>query len=173
MPLEAGFLEGWLEAWHVGWSDHDADRLVALCAADVRIEDPSLPGPLHGRDGMRRFASATFRAFPDARSAARDGFTIAADGTRAFAPSRLTGRFDGPWEPLGIAATGARVQIDSLDELAFADGELCLLRAHYDGLALARQMRTLPQLGSLQHRMLMRLQRMQAPLERRRARRRG
>jgi steroid delta-isomerase-like uncharacterized protein len=167
---ECEAVEGFGHRWLAAWNEHDVEALVWQCTEDVTLEDPALPEALHGHDGVRRFAQATFCAFPDLQITELEPPYVSAAGTKALSPYRFTATMEGPWEPTGIAATGARIDFRGIDEWELREGRLARYRATYNLLEVARQMGVLPRHGSLADRILARLQHVQAQLQRRRRR---
>ena len=134
------FVERWSERFLDAWNAHDPSAVADLCTEGVRVDDPALPETLHGREGMRHFAAATFRAFPDFRIEGLEPPYLSASRPRALAPWRMSGTMEGPWEFMGMAPTGRSMEIDGMDIWDF-EGEL--LDAHrllYDGLEMVRQL---------------------------------
>jgi steroid delta-isomerase-like uncharacterized protein len=168
-PLDAAFLEDWSRRWLEAWNDHDADRIVAMCAEQVRWHDPGLPEEIHGRAAVREFALATFRAFPDFTVHEGEPPYLSATRPKALSPYRFTGTMKGPWEPQGLAPTGARIEVPGVDEWEFDGQYLLRYDTHYDSLDMARQLGVLPRPGSAQDRLFARLQHGQARLQRRRS----
>jgi steroid delta-isomerase-like uncharacterized protein len=108
------------------------------------VEDVVPVGLLRGRDEVRTFMDATFRAIPDARTTV--GRIVA--GERSCAVEwRLEGRFDGT--PLmDVEPTGKHVEIRGFDLFELEDGEIVSNTAYYDGASFARQIGMLPPDGS-------------------------
>jgi hydroxyacylglutathione hydrolase len=124
---------------------HDVDGAVACWAAGGR-------DVLHGMmdvtapDGVRAFGAAVIAAVPDARFEILD--TTAA-GERCAVRWRLTGTFAG--EPFqGLAATGARLDLEGVDVVTVRDGLIVHNDAYMDGMTFARQAGVLPPKDSKQ-----------------------
>jgi steroid delta-isomerase-like uncharacterized protein len=166
--LDPGFMAEWapryLDAWNVG----DAEAIAAMCSEDVTWYDPAIPETAHGRDGVRTFVEQTFRAFPDFHVDEATAPLLSETEPLALAPYRFTGTMQGPWEPLGMAPTGARVEVRGIDEYRFRDGLLSGYVTYYDSLGMARQLGVLPAAGSGPDRLMSRLQPLQARFQRRR-----
>src|SRR5919198_4587665 len=86
--LDHAFIEEGSERFLAAWNAHDAEAAAALCTEDVTVDEPALPETLHGRDGMRRFALATFAAFPDVRIEELEPAYLAGSALKALAPYR-------------------------------------------------------------------------------------
>jgi steroid delta-isomerase-like uncharacterized protein len=138
--MDRDFVESWGTRFVESWNAHNAGAVVSLCAEDVTLDDPALPETLHGRDGIRRFAEATFTAFPDFRIEGVDEPYLASDGPRAVARWRMTGTMDGPWEFMGMPATGNAMDIRGVDIWEFQDDLLHRYELLYDGLQMAQQL---------------------------------
>jgi steroid delta-isomerase-like uncharacterized protein len=167
--IEWGFIEDWTARYHAAWSEHDIEAVVAMCAPDVIWDDPALPETYHGREGVRRFVTATFRAFPDAEVDMLEPPYLSPNLPRALAPYRFKGTMTGPWEPTDLAPTGARVEFDGIDQWEFRDELLARYDTKYDLLGVARQMGVMPPHGSRTDRIMTRLQHLQARGQRRKA----
>jgi steroid delta-isomerase-like uncharacterized protein len=122
-------------------------RDVAAMAAHWRddgVEDVVPVGLLRGKDELRGFLEATFRAVPDARTTV--GRIIAGE-TSCAVEWRLEGTFDGA--PLmDIEPTGKHVEIRGFDLLELEEGQIVSNTAYYDGASFARQIGMLPPDGS-------------------------
>ena len=121
----------------------DAAAMVAHWRDDG-VEDLVPVGLLRGRDEIRAFLDATFRAVPDARTTV--GRIV--PGERSCAVEwRLEGTFDGaPF--MDIEPTGRHVEVRGFDLLALEDGQIVSNTAYYDAASFARQIGMLPPDGS-------------------------
>ena len=166
--LDPAFIADWSQRYLDAWNAGDAAAIAAMCSEDVSWSDPGLPEGAHGRNGVRRFVEETFRAFPDFRVEEVAAPLLSESEPLALAPYRMTGTMRGPWEPLGLAATGARIEVRGVDEWRFRDGLMCRYATYYDSLDMARQLGVLPAAGSGAERLMARLQPLQARFQRRR-----
>jgi steroid delta-isomerase-like uncharacterized protein len=108
------------------------------------VEDLVPVGLLRGKEEIRAFFDATFRAVPDARTTV--GRIVAGERNCAV-EWRLEGTFDGaPF--MDIEPTGKHVEIRGFDLLELEDGEIVSNTAYYDGASFARQIGMLPPDGS-------------------------
>jgi steroid delta-isomerase-like uncharacterized protein len=167
--IDPEFLTGWAARYLAAWNDHDVEGIVALCTEDVVWDDPALPETYRGHEEVRRFATATFRCFPDVDIEELEAPYLSASGPRALAPYRFTATMLGRWEPTDIAATGRRVSFEGVDQWEFRADRMCRYDTKYDLLDVARQMGVVPPQGSAGDRMMRRLQHVQARFQRRRA----
>jgi steroid delta-isomerase-like uncharacterized protein len=168
--LDVPAAELWLSGWREAWDRLDPDAVAACCTDDLIWRDPSLPEPLHGLDAARTFFAETVSAFPDlvvdhvqapCYSLAEPLMTVAYE---------MAGTMLGPWESLGVAATGRSMRVGSLDEYRFRDGLLAEVSTTYDSLEVARQLGLLPPSGGRLERVLTRAQHLGAWVQRRQAR---
>lgn len=167
--LDPAFIADWAPRYLEAWNAGDGDAVASMCSEDVSWDDPALPETAHGRDGVRRFVEQTLRAFPDFHVDETAPPLLSGTEPLALAPYRFSGTMKGPWEPLGMAPTGARVDVRGVDEYRFRDGLLCGYVTYYDSLDMARQLGVLPPQGSGVDRLMTRLQPLQARFQRRRA----
>jgi glyoxylase-like metal-dependent hydrolase (beta-lactamase superfamily II)/predicted ester cyclase len=124
---------------------HDLEAAVACWAPGGR-------DVLHGMldttapDGVRAFVESVLAAVPDARFEILD---TTAGGDRCALRWRLTGTFSGaPFQ--GIAATGARLDLQGVDVMTARDGGILSNDAYMDGMTFARQAGVLPPKDSRQ-----------------------
>jgi ketosteroid isomerase-like protein len=98
-----------------------------------------------GPDGVRAYFGEVFSAFPDFALTVRQ---TVAEGDKVAVHWSATGTFAGPAAYQGIEPTGARVELEGLDLLRVADGQIVRNDAFADGVGLARQIGLLPDPGS-------------------------
>jgi steroid delta-isomerase-like uncharacterized protein len=163
---EAEFARSYGEAW----AARDPERMASLCTEDVEWHDPALREPLHGRDGVRRFVTESFRMAPDFSVELLEAPYVSAAGPRVLQPYRMSGTMTGPWEFLGLAPTGRRFEIEGVDSWELRDGLMFRYNTFWDTTTLSRQIGVLPAYGSRAERTMTRLQHLQARLQRRAAR---
>jgi steroid delta-isomerase-like uncharacterized protein len=168
--VDFGFLADWRARYLAAWLAHDVEGIVSACTEDVIWDDPALPETYHGHEGVRRFASATFRCFPDLHIDELEEPYVSPSRPKVLAPYRLTATMNGPWEPTDIAPTGRRISFEGIDVWEFRDDRMCRYNTRYDLLDVARQMGVMPPHGSGADRLMTRLQHLQARFQRRRAR---
>jgi steroid delta-isomerase-like uncharacterized protein len=167
--LDLGFVEDWGRRYLEVWNAHDADAVAAFCTEDIVWSDPGLPEPVTGRSGVRAFVQATAQAFPDFHVEELEPPFLSPAAPRVLSPYRMTGTMLGDWEPSGLAATGAHIDVVGVDDWTFRDGLLSRYSTHYDSLGMARQLGILPSVGSVGERLMARAQHLQARVQRRRA----
>lgn len=111
---------------------------------DDGVEDILPVGVLRGKEQLRAFLDATFRAIPDARTSVG---RIVAGETSCAVEWRLEGTFDGaPF--MDIEPTGSHVEVRGFDLFELEDGQIVSNTAYYDGASFARQIGMLPADGS-------------------------
>jgi steroid delta-isomerase-like uncharacterized protein len=170
---------GWANRWLEAWNTHDLDALTVLVTDDIVWEDPAMFGEtVHGKDEFRAFTETFFRAFPDVHFDVVGRLYIATEGIGLAAPWRMTATFSGelaPWgtrfgaHPPAYAPTGRRVEIEGIDLWELRDGLLSRWTILYDLFDLARQVGLAPPAGGAMSRLMVRGQRLVAPILRRRA----
>jgi steroid delta-isomerase-like uncharacterized protein len=168
--LDREFVEDFAKRYADAWAARDPERIAQGCTEDVVWTDPSLREPLHGRDGVRRFATETFRMCPDFMVVPTDGPYISPTEARVLLPYRMSGTATGPWVFLDMAPTGRSFEIEGIDSWEMRDGLIARYRTFFDGLSMARQLGVLPDQGSAGDRAITRLQHVQARFQRRSAR---
>jgi glyoxylase-like metal-dependent hydrolase (beta-lactamase superfamily II)/ketosteroid isomerase-like protein len=122
----------------------DLDALAACWAGDGAehvVGQVDAVGPA----GVRAWFGELFAAFPDMEISVRE--TVAEDDRVAVLWTGA-GTFAGPAAYQGIEPTGARVEIEGLDLLHVADGQIVRNDAFPDGIGLARQIGLIPGQGS-------------------------
>ena len=139
------FLAALVERLFRAWETRRGEEVAKLCTEDVVWIEPAAPTVLNGRDGVARFVDSLFLGFPDARFAAEGDPAISRDGQIAFAQFRMTGTNSGPFEALGIAATGKAISVLGVDTYRFRGGLIARYRAYVDMLDVMRQLGLAPQ----------------------------
>jgi len=121
----------------------DAGAMAEYWREDA-VEDLVPVGLLRGREAIRGFMDATFRAVPDGRTTV--GRVVAGESICAV-EWRLEGTFDGaPF--MDIEPTGSHVEIRGFDLFELEDGQFVSNTAYYDAASFARQIGMLPADGS-------------------------
>ncbi len=126
--LNAHDLEAAAATWHPG----GVDRLVG---------QQELVAP----DGIRRYFSELFEAFPDFRFEILE--TVAASG-RCAVRWRARATFAGPGHFQGFAPNQAHVEVEGCDVVSVSDGLITNNVAYMDSGEVARQLGLLPPVGS-------------------------
>ena len=121
---------------------HDPAPLRAVLSAESRLR---LPDATHrGVEEILGFWDALFAAVPDLTVTMQ---AMAEQGGTVFVRWTLTGTHSGTaWA--GVAATGARIDLDGVDHVTVADGVITSDFVVLDQLQLARQVGLAPARGS-------------------------
>jgi steroid delta-isomerase-like uncharacterized protein len=167
--LDPAFVEDWSKRYLEAWNSLDADGVAAMCAEEVVWNDPGLPEPANGREGVRAFVLATAHAFPDFHVEELGRPYISPGEPRVLSRYRMTGTMLGPWEYANLAATGHRIDVLGVDEWTFSGELMSHYRTYYDSLDMARQLGVLPPVGSAADRAMAGLQHLQARFQRQKA----
>ena len=125
-------------------SGHDLDAAVAVWApggVDRFVGQQELTAP----DGIREYFSELFAAFPDFAFETVDLTTYR---NRTAVRWRARGTFAGPGDFMGLAANGARIEIEGCDVVTVAGDAIQHLDAYLDSGDIARQIGFLPPRGS-------------------------
>ena len=123
--IDAAFARDFLARLHASVNSHDAAAVAALCCEDVLWDDPAAPGPLHGREAVRRFhADTMLRALPDVRVEMIDGPYLALDRQGVSARLRISGTMTGPLVPPGFAPTNGPIVFETAEFSRFEGGLL-------------------------------------------------
>jgi steroid delta-isomerase-like uncharacterized protein len=104
------------------------------------VEHEQLPGLSSDREGAKAFFAMFRAAFPDIAFNVHD---MLADGDKVVARITMTGTHEGDFA--GIAATGRKVSVSTIDILRLEDG---LLVEHWgvtDELAMMQQLGVIPE----------------------------
>ena len=166
--LDRELVEDFARRYSEAWDSRDPDRIAAGCTEDVVWNDPSIREPLHGRDGVRRFATEAFRMCPDFKVTVTDDPYISPTRPHVLIPYVMRGTATGPWAFLDMAPTGRRFEIAGIDSWEMRDGLIAVYNTFFDGLDMSRQLGVLPPQGSARDRAFTRLQHVQARFQRRR-----
>lgn len=168
-PAEAAALTEWSRKWLAAWNSHDVAATVALVSEDFVYEDPSMFGDhIVGRDQFAEFLRMVWRAFPDLSFEIFDTPYLAVLGSGAAIPWRAIGTFAGDMKPgpspLPLAPTNRRFDIKGVDLYKFRDGQLAHWISVLDTIALAQQFGLVPAARTPAFNLVVRAQRLLAPL---------
>jgi steroid delta-isomerase-like uncharacterized protein len=137
------------------WNQRDFSVIEDWIAPDFVGHHTARPKPVRGVDGFRRFADELFAAFPDLEMTVEE--TIA-QGDRVA--SRVTMRGTHLGELSGYAPTGIVVTAGFLGIERYRDGLCAEEWVYSDDMAIARQIKALPEPGSRGDRLGIRLHRL-------------
>ena len=130
--LDQGFLEDFAARWWDAWNGHDGELVAALCTEDVRNDGPALGREIRGRAEMAAYVEMFVQAFPDLHFTAPEPPYASLTQPKAIVPWRFTATHDGEFAPMGLAATGAKIDIGGVDHLWFRDGLVSRRSMVYD-----------------------------------------
>lgn len=82
-----------VDRWASAWDSHDIERVMALFAPNVQIDQPENPKPLD-LAATRAFFSMIFRAYPDFHVDVKQAIV---EGSTAVSVERVTGTWAGPF----------------------------------------------------------------------------
>lgn len=154
--------------WYEVLNQHDAERVPEVFTEDVVFVDDAWPETVRGHAEMKRFLSAVWRAFPDFRFELIEAY-VGEDGASAAAHVRVTGTMHGPLDPPGFAPTNRRMSTEYGGFYEIAGDRVKRARIIINMNDAATQIGALPPGGSRGERAAVMLQRLQAPLMRRRS----
>jgi steroid delta-isomerase-like uncharacterized protein len=120
-------------------SGGDLDRIPELVSEDV-VDHEAPPEMPKGIEGVKAFVQMYRGAFPDLSASVEDIF---AQGDRAVARVRYTGTHQG--ELMGVAPSGNRVDIETIDIVRIADGKCVEHWGVTDNMGLMQQIGAIPQ----------------------------
>jgi steroid delta-isomerase-like uncharacterized protein len=146
--LDKAWIEDFARRWADAWNSHEQTRLLDLMTEDIVYDDSAWPATMRGHGEVRAFLDFTWRAFPDMRFELIEGPFLAPGAPRASYYWKGTGTHTGPIDPPGFAATGRRIEFDGADFFEFRDGRVSRLRVVFDMMDIARQLGTMPPVGS-------------------------
>jgi len=139
--LDQDFLEDFAERWWAAWNAHDGDAVAALCTEDVRNEGPALGREIKGREAMIAYVGMFAQGFPDMRFVIPEPPYASLTRAKAVVPWRFEATHDGEFAPMGLAPTGARVEMDGVDHWWFRDGLVSRRSMVYDFAQVMRALR--------------------------------
>lgn len=139
VALDQAFAEEWGRRFGDAWNAHEPETIAAMCTEDVVWNDAALPGPVQGREAVRDFAAATFKAFPDFQVVETDAVYISPIAPLALCPYRMSGTMLGGWEESGSPGTGAGFSVTGIDQWTLRGDLICHYVTYYDKDEMVRQ----------------------------------
>lgn len=156
--IDPDTLESLLLGARDGFNRHDADAFTSAMTADVVLHHSALPGPVVGRDAVKRVYAETFwGAFPDQELSLVDGPFLHSTEARAVIKWSVRGTHLGLLNPPGLHPTGRRAEFVVCDFIQLRDGKICRFDVTVDVADILRQLGVLPPSGSRLERVLMRM----------------
>jgi steroid delta-isomerase-like uncharacterized protein len=131
--------------WAAAWNSHNIDRVLALFAKDVQIEQPENAKPLD-YGGARKFFSMIFKAYPDFHVTVRQAIV---DGRWAVSVEQVTGTWSGPFvDPnTGKVTPGNGRHFNHPGAMVLlydSDGKIRHVSIYWDQLVVDRQLGITP-----------------------------
>ena len=146
--VDRAWVSDFASRWEAAWNSHEPERLLGLMTEDIVYDDSAWPVTMRGHDAVREFLEFSWRAFPDLRFELVEGPYLVPGEPKASFTWNGTGTHSGPVDPPGFAPTGRRVAFSGADFHEYRDGRVCRLRIVFDMMELARQIGTVPPVGS-------------------------
>jgi hypothetical protein len=140
----AAFLRDFADRWLTAWNSGDTGTVLALLHPEVQWDETVFwPHPLRGREEVRGYVEAIWRAMPSYEVSEVQLFTAVEDG-RALVLFRQRGA-----APAALG-TQRRFDVQGCDIfLAFRDGLLSHYTAAFEITDMLRQLGALPPRGDL------------------------
>ena len=143
-PASADFLRDFADRWLAAWNSHDTGAVLALLHPGVCWDERVFwPHPLRGREAVRAYVDAIWRAMPGYEVSEIQLFTAPGDG-RALVLFRQRGA-----APPALG-TDRRFEVQGCDIfLGFRDGLLSHYTAAFEIADMLQQLGALPPRGEL------------------------
>jgi steroid delta-isomerase-like uncharacterized protein len=138
--LDQDFLEDFAQRWWAAWNAHDGQAVAALCTEDVTNSGPALGVDITGREAIAGYVAQFAQAFPDMRFTIPEPPYASLTQPKAIVPWRFQATHGGEFAPMGLAPTGARVDVDGVDHWWFRDGLVCRRSMVYDFAQVLRSL---------------------------------
>jgi steroid delta-isomerase-like uncharacterized protein len=161
-PLDPAFLQDWADRNLAAWDALDAEAVADTCTDDVVWIDPSLPMPVRGRKDLIKFVNALATSYPDLKVDRSSDPIPSPREPLAIARYTMTGTLSQTWPYTNMAATGQHMSVRCIDEWRFRDGRLAHNLTIYDCLDTARQLGIVPPQGTVQAKIMNKLQHLRA-----------
>ncbi len=123
--------------------------LDEVCARDIVLNFPGLPGPVHGVEGVRQVFTTYLTAFPDMHQTVE---AMLAEGDRVAVRWRAQGTQTGPLAGPGgsLPATGRQAIVTGINIVRIADGRIVEDSSEFDALGMLQQLGAVPTPGQAQ-----------------------
>jgi steroid delta-isomerase-like uncharacterized protein len=136
---DAAWMADMAQRWRTAWNSHDPCKVLDLMTTDITVEDDAWPVPMHGHAEVTTWIEQLWTAFPDLEFEILGAYAcIDSPGGALHWQARATN--SGPYEPLGLPATGLSVSLDGADFHIYRDGLMRYNRATFNGASLLRQL---------------------------------
>lgn len=138
-PTETRTMQELFDAYGDAWASHDADAIAAFHAEDGAFHLHADGEPAQGRDAIRETFAGFLAQWPDLSFTEQDsrvhewGWVVrwTMSGTLAESGEIVEGE---------AAEAGAHFEVDAVDVIEVADGELTAKHTYVDSQALLRQL---------------------------------
>lgn len=121
------------------WNSHDVERMLAFLDEKHVMESDTLPDPVVGHDGFRRYMELYFRAFPDLHFELTQ---LIPNGRFVAQRWTLTGTHHG--DIMGIAPTGRKTKTHGCNVYDIKDSKIMRTWSYWDTGSLLHQLGVLP-----------------------------
>ena len=145
------------------WNGGDLAVIDQLADPSAVTHDPSVAEDIRGTEGMKELIASYRRAFPDVKLVVADMFS---DGDKVAVRWTATGTHRG--ELMGLAPTGRRSSVTGISIEHYRDGRVVEVWINWDTLGLLQQIGAAPAPGGTAERLGRAVQRVTAPVQRRR-----
>ena len=122
-------------SWLNAMTEHDVEKMSALCWEDAVGDEVAEPHPANGREQIAASYRELFSAFPDCKA---EILNLFAGGNQVLAEVRWFGTNKGDFR--GTPATGRFVDIRIAYIFRIEDGKIRRITEYYDGATVAQQM---------------------------------
>ncbi|MFE9322379.1 ester cyclase [Nocardia sp. NPDC052278] len=143
LPVTEAFIRSFGRRWLDAWNSHDTDQVLELLHPDILWDEQVFwPTPLRGREAVRAYVDAIWKAMPDVHFEEVQTFSAPADGRGLFMFHQSGGA------PEQFGATDKTFATTGCDIfLAFDEGLLSHYTAAFDIVGMLRQLGALPPRG--------------------------
>lgn len=144
-PVDAAFVSGFVDRWDDAWNSHDTDQVLALLHPDLLWDEQVFwPTALRGREAVRAYVDAIWKAMPDVEFEEVQRF-VAPEGGRGIYMFCQHGS-----APAQLDTGDKRYEANGCDIfLGFTGGLLSHYTATYEIAGMLRQLGALPPRGDL------------------------
>ena len=143
--VSPAFLRRFATEWLAAWNSHDTDQVLALLHPDLLWDEQVFwPTVLRGRESVRAYADAIWRAMPDVAFEEVQRFVAPEGGRGIYMFCQRGGA------PAQLGTGDRRYEAHGCDIfLGFTDGLLSHYTATYEIAGMLRQLGALPPRGDL------------------------
>ncbi|MFI1401042.1 ester cyclase [Streptomyces sp. NPDC020681] len=139
LAADAAWMADLALRWRTAWNSHDAGKVLDLMTDDITVRDDVWPVPMHGHVEVRTWIEQLWTAFPNLEFEVLGAYARI-DSSGGALHWRARGTNSGPYEPLGLIATGLSIDLDGADFHLYRDGLISYNRATFNGASLLGQL---------------------------------